>query len=342
MEKLKTFGKFIVKTFSICCVGILAFLFVTNYGATQFCKEGTYPIDISTSVPVFLNTKDVGPSVLEAMDVAREASYKYVEAELDIWIEEMLSRADKEFLDDYFSFMQVKRRELLGAYNSVVHFIFKDADTAEEAALKELEEEISRKVIIPTIAQSRIKNITDEAINLYATTLGKELDKVKTKYKISDMKWNEYISDLCGLTLSVESKSYPVAFKTAVVSGVTLSGYLAYPTIKKVVNTVSTKLVEKTAAKAGTAAIEGAAVKAVGKGAGKFAKSIPYVGMGVTAAICIWDIIDYSNSSAEGKALLKQNLSEYFHEVKKELLGSTEQSIMGTITKWENKIQTKI
>ena len=75
---------------------------------------------------------------------------------------------------------------------------------------------------------------------------------------------------------------------------------------------------------------------------GKFGKAIPYIGWGVTAAICIWDIADYTNTASEGKELLKQSLAQYFQEVKTELLCSTDQSIMGSISNWETDVKTNI
>lgn len=139
---------------------------------------------------------------------------------------------------------------------------------------------------------------------------------------------------------------YPVTFKTLVVSGTDLTGFIAAPVIKNIATKVSAKIAEKTALKLGTKAIGTTAVKAtskaVGKGAGSVAKAIPYVGWGITAAICVWDIIDYANTTKEGKILLKQNLTEYFQEVKTELLSSTDQSIMGSITHWENTVKAKI
>lgn len=74
----------------------------------------------------------------------------------------------------------------------------------------------------------------------------------------------------------------------------------------------------------------------------KIWKSNSVYWLGVTAAICIWDIADYANTASEGKELLKQSLAQYFQEVKTELLCSTDQSIMGSIINWENDVKTNI
>lgn len=334
------------KTINTICIVVLAFVFLTNYGSIKsyFTKKVSAPT--TKAIPVTAINYNLDKEVLNAMQIAQEATYNYVSTELDIWINEMLSRVDEDFLDEYFSFMQVKKREILSVYNTIVHFFYKNAESAEEAAIRELEEEIARKVIKPEIAQMRISNITSNAINVYATTLDEQLIHVQETYNVPVVEWNKYISHICGLTLDIQNKSYPVTFKTLVVSGTALAGFVATPIIKNVATKVSAKIAEKTALKLGTKAIGTTAVKAtskaVGKGAGSVAKAIPYVGWGITAAICVWDIIDYANTTKEGKIQLKQNLTEYFQEVKTELLSSTDQSIMGSITHWENTVKAKI
>ncbi|MBR5867619.1 MAG: hypothetical protein IKZ04_06885, partial [Spirochaetaceae bacterium] len=296
----------------------------------------------SESVPVPSKNYNLNKEVTDAMKVAHDVAYKYVEKELDIWTDEMMSRVDEDFLDDYFSFMEVKKRELLSVYNTVVNFINKNAETPEEAAIRELEEEIERKVIKPEISQARINNITSKAINLYAETLDEQLIRVQENYNIPVIEWNKYISDITGLTLDMENRNYPIAFKTAVVSGSVLTAYAASPVIKNVAVKVSTKIAEKSALKVGTKVAQKTTEKALLKGSKGLAKGIPYIGWAVTAGICIWDIIDYSKTSAEGKTLLKKNLAEYFREIKTELLCSTEHSIMGSITQWENSVKAKL
>lgn len=346
-DNKKTTVKSIVKNcINVLCLIILSFVFLTNLGAVKsfFTKDTpTAPVAPTPVVPV---TYDLEPEVLNALEIAHNTAYDCVDAELDSWINEMLDRVDENFLDEYFSFMQVKKREILSLYNTVVHFFNKNAETAEEAAIRELEEEIERKVIKPEIAQARIDNITRKAIDVYVTTLDAQLLKVKESYKVPNVEWNRYISDICGLTLDIENRNYPITFKTMVVSGAAITGYAVAPVVKNVATKVSTKIAEKTALKTGTKIAEKTVAKAstttVAKSVGKFGKAIPYIGWGVTAAICIWDIADYANTASEGKELLKQSLAQYFQEVKTELLCSTDQSIMGSIINWENDVKTNI
>lgn len=130
------------------------------------------------------------------------------------------------------------------------------------------------------------------------------------------------------------------------VSGVTLFAMAVTPVVNNIVRKISVKIAEKNAAKAGAKIAEEAALKTgakvAGKSAGSFAKAVPYVCMGITAVSLVWDIYDYSNSAREGKQFIKESLEEYFVEVKIELLDTTENSIMGSITAWENTLKENI
>lgn len=330
-------GRKLKNLLSTLCVIALVLILLSGLGTLFFNRENVTSVESKSSQPVMPDYKDLDEEIISAMKVAYNSAQDYASAELDIWINEMMARADEDFLDDYFSFMQTKRRELTSLYNSIAHRISKNALSAEEVALKKLEDEIERKVIKPEISQARIENITKEAIDVYLTVLDIELEKIRkiNKYPVGD--WNKYVADLCGLTLDVDAKKYPIALKSVVVSTIGLTGFTAYkvvPMVKDVAVKVSAKIAGKTAS---SVAKTGTAVAA--KTAGKAAKAIPVVGWGITAAICIWDVVDYSKSAREGKAMLRKNLDEYFREVKKRLLGNSEDSIMGSIRIWEKSMK---
>ena len=181
-------------------------------------------------------------------------------------------------------------------------------------------------------------------------TFDDELSKLQQAYKIPTAEWNKYICDICGLTMDIKNKSYPVKFKIAFVSGTAAVGIVAAPLVKKVFVKISEKMAAKAGAKAGTAvatrALTKSASKAAGKGAAKgaatVAKAVPYVGLGIAVAIGIWDIFDYAKTSAEGKRLLRQSLQDYFGEVKAEMLSGSEESVMGSLILWENDLKKNI
>ena len=336
------------KAFYIISVLAILYVFLTNLGRIKamFTKDSivTEKESFEKTVETF-DYPDDG-EILAALTKAHDEAYQYAASELDKWIEDTMLRADDDFMDDYFSFLNVKKREILSLYHYVAHFFVEEHDTAEEAAMKELEAEITNKIIKPEIAQARIKNITDQTVNVYLSAIDNELAKLQEAHKSPTPNWNRYISDICGITAEIENKEYPVAFKTMVVSGVALAGMAITPIVSNIARKVSIRIAERNAAKVGAKVAGEVAVKAgataAGKGAAIVANAIPYIGWGITAAICIWDIIDYSTSAREGKEQLRSGLEEYFREVRTELLGATEDSIMGSIILWENNLKQNI
>ena len=335
---MKNTTKRIITAISIIA---LAFVFFSNLGAVK---------SIASKLKAKTAPSVVYPSAMEietAMKTARSAAYRYASKEIDSWIDELMYRVDNAFLGDYFSFVQVKKREITSLFYSIRHFFDSDSETAEEIITRELEKKLSDIVIKPEQSQFRINEITKGAVGVYMETFGSELARLQIEYKIPVPEWNKYISDICGLTLDVNQKAYPVKLKMAVVSGTALSLVSVAPVVKKIASTASKKMAARAGAKAG-AKIVGkvaakAGVQAAGRGAAAAASAaIPYVGLGITAAICLWDIIDFANTSAEGKRMLRASLVEYFAEIKTEMLGSGDASIMGSLDVWENNVKEKI
>ena len=336
-----------IKTiWNIIAIASVSFVFISSIGG--IIRFGRIPPE-KTSVPKKVEVPidyNLEKDISAALDKAHSEAYQFASDEVDKWIKEILARADDDFLNDYFNFINVKKRELSSLYYSVAHFFVEDSPTPEAAALEDLEEEVCRRVIKPEVSQARIKNITDQTIEVYLNVLDSELAKLQEAHEIPTPEWNRYISHICGITLSAENKEYPIAFKTMVVSGVALTGIAVTPIVSNIARKVSIRIVEKNAVKAGIKIVEKTAIKtstkAIGKGAGTFAKAIPYIGWGITAAICIWDIADYSKTAREGKQFIRTSLEEYLEEVKEELLGLSEDSIMGSIQAWENNLKRNI
>lgn len=324
------------------------FVFITNFGGMKLFEGMRGWADIAIrdknirTVPV-IDSKELDAGVLGAMKEAHQAAYDYVYEELDKWVEELNARVNDDFLDDYFSFIETKRRELMSVYHMVINKINPTAPTPEDALLKELEDKISRKIIIPDLSQKKIANITNQAVSIYITTFNDELIKFQKSHRIPEPDWKEYIGSIGNLTAKSEANiHYPMGVKIVTVSGIALTTTVAAPVIKAVAMKVSAKLAAKKSSEVAVKAGLSTSAKVATSGAGKFASAIPFVGLGITAAVCIWDIVDYAMTSREGKIILKNALSSYFDEIRTEMLGNTENSIMGTIIEWENQLKADI
>lgn len=325
----------------VFAVFAIAFVFVTAIGGVKNGNISVPKFNEKKEVSIYAKARhDIEKGLLYAMDAAHKEAYKYVDKELDAWITELKECVETEFFPSYFNFWNVKGREIKAVAYTVGHAVGVSR-SAEYVMIEEIEKMIEQKVIRPGIAQKRIENITVTAASLYLEKFDSEMSKLQEKICVPTELWNECIADLCGLTLDVESKNVPIAIKTAVVSGITGVGLLAMPVTsvvkkvsEKVASKVTTKVVAKTVAKTGA--------KAVAKTSMTASQAIPFVGLGVSAAVLVWDIVDYKVSAKKGKKALRTNFSDYFAELKSELLGSSGSSIMGSITEWEEKMKIKM
>ena len=85
------------------------------------------------------------------------------------------------------------------------------------------------------------------------------------------------------------------------------------------------------------------AVKATEKAAGKTAaKAIPGIGWAVAAGVAVWDYVDYRINAKKGKEALRENIQDYLEEVKGELMGPSEDGIMGSVIEYENNIKRNL
>ncbi|MCR5620852.1 MAG: hypothetical protein K6G18_03255 [Treponema sp.] len=280
---------------------------------------------------------NLGAEINQALDEAHKEAEAYADGELDIWIGEVLARMDREFMDDYFDVLNTYGREA----KAILLWLPGElglSESPETVMTRELEEMVSKKIIRPEVSQSHIKNITDAAINVYTSCLDEELQKIQQAHRIPTPDWNRYICEITGMTMDVESRTYPVSTKAFLVSGGAIA-IASAPALVNVAKSVLSKIAEKT----GIKLVEKAGAKAAIKTGGKtVAKAIPIIGWGVTAAIVIWDIADHKGSADKAKAMLKENMRDYMAEVKREMLGSTANSIMGALTDWENKVKRSI
>ena len=332
----------------VCMVGwvIPLLLLVWNLGGRNLLNRlglsGYTPLEArteETSIPVM--NYDLGEEINQALDRAHKEAEAYVDGELDSWIGDVMARLDRDFMDDYFGVVNTYWREAstMGLWvTNKLGF----TDSPEDVMTRKLEDMVSKRIIRPEISQQRIKNITDSAVDIYLTSLDTELQKIRQAHRIPTPDWNRYICDITEMTMGVESRTYPVSAKAFWVSGGAIA-LASAPALVNVAKTVFTKIAQKTGLKVAEKAGAKVAVKTVAKAGGKtVAKAIPVIGWGVTAGILIWDILDHKASAEKGKAMLKESMQDYMNTVKDELMGNTENSIMGAITEWENKVKRNI
>ncbi|MCR5620853.1 MAG: hypothetical protein K6G18_03260 [Treponema sp.] len=284
---------------------------------------------------------EIGQEIMEAMSKARAAAESYADAELDGWVDDVMERVDGGFLDEYFGFWNTKGRELKALGRTVGHFFDRSSETAEEKLSRELSQEISDRIIRPDDAEARIKDVMDGSVVTYLSCLDRDLLDIREKYRVPTPDWNDYICSICNMTMDVDAKLNPIALKAAM-----LSGCVAMFASPVIVHAIFTKV----AAKAGGAALSQLGVQfAAGAAAGTGAaagvtasQAVPFVGLAVLAAVCIWDVVDYKVNAEKGRTMLRENILDYLLEVKRALVWGSEESIMSSIYEWESEVRQRI
>jgi hypothetical protein len=152
------------------------------------------------------------------------------------------------------------------------------------------------------------------------------------RYQISPPDWERYLNDIAVITSrTAGNREVPLTLKTLTVStaaGTVALGHALGPTLKQLGSKVSGKLVGTAAEK--MAAKTGAKVSA--KVGGKSLGAI--IGIG----ILIWDVWDHQQLQKVERPRLRQAITDYFAEVKQNLLYEPESGIMSVLHTIEENI----
>ena len=327
----------------IAIIAVMTVFLIGRYQLNESCPHTvTEPEEAVQEYDWRQHRYEIGMEIIDAMDRARAEAESYADAELEGWVDDVMERVDGGFLDEYFGFWNTKGREWKSACRKLGHFFDRSSETAEEALARELTQEISDRIIMPDDAAARIKEIMDGSVGAYLSRLDGDLQDIRDRYRVPTPDWNGYICDICDMTMDVDAKTNPVTLKAGVLSGCAVM-FAATPVI-------ATAIFTRVAAKAGGAALSQLGAKAVagaaaGTGAAAgvtAAQAVPYVGLAVAVATCIWDIVDYKISAEKGKEMLRDNILDYLLEVKRSLVWGGEESIMKSIYEWESEVRQRI
>lgn len=279
---------------------------------------------------------EVDKSIVEALKLSRKTAEKLATSKLDSWVNNQMVRVDNDFLEWYFGYWNQQAMGISALWHAVKHWVDGDKPTASEKITETVQEEFSKRVLRPQIAQLELERMIREVVNQYAVSLRNNLSKIPEKYDIPKKDWNRHLDDIAILTSDVEgNRKVDISLKaltTSTAAGTVVLAKAMAPAMKAVGTKVSANLAGKAAAK--MAAKTGGKVAA--KVGGKFLG--PIVGIG----IIIWDAWDHNSTVNENKPILRKGIQDYFYEVKAMLLHDTESSVMSVIYKIEGNVLSTI
>ncbi|MCU0537054.1 MAG: hypothetical protein MUD14_24475 [Hydrococcus sp. Prado102] len=279
----------------------------------------------------FPQTNNLDREIVKAIQEARTHSQSKASEELDIWLDELMTRVDTSFLPWYFDYFTQKKMEFstpfIWGVSTIAHWVDPHRSSANEAINEKLTEtfqsEFAKRVLRPKIAQLKLERITRETTQLYIDDLKNHLSTIQSSYKIPQGQWERYLDDIAITITDTEGNISSLSMKVLVGGSTYLLAKITIPAATKIGSKVVASAVGKASAKI-AAKTGGAVATQVG------AQLIdPIVGVG----IIIWDLWDYHHTVQIERPILREAILEYLQEVKASLLDNRENSIMSAIAR---------
>jgi len=305
----------------------VAVVILSTTGRYLYHRSGTQPRHpMTANVPApATDWSSVDAAIVEALQSARAKAEQQANVKLDAWVSSLVTRVDGDFLEWYFSYWTQQVIGVKGMWYWTVNKVMSDEPEMAEKITEDIQDEFSKRVLRPQISQMEIERVTREVLEIYVTELCNALKTIPSRYKIPHPAWERHLEDISVLTSNVEgNRDVSLSMKTVAVSSAVAAGIAVKtlgPVIGKVAGQVSAKLAGKATAK--IAAKTGAKVAA--KAGGKFLG--PIVGVGVI----VWDAWDHNHTKNIERPILRQNLVDYFAEMKQSFLHEPESGIVSII-----------
>lgn len=280
-------------------------------------------------------------AIQNSLTLAYENTNKYADEQLQLWVDDLATRIDPNFLDWYFGYFNQKSIEYKGFFTAIkggalklLKFTNKDVnEQIAEEITADFQTEFAKRVLRPQIAQLQIERITDKIVRYYLNEVKNNVNNIAIKYKIPQTDWNNYLNDIAISIYDTEGNISNTSFKVLTGAG----GYVAVkPLIVKLVPTVSSKVVAKLAGKAGAKV----ATKTGGVVAGKIGGTFLDASVGV--GIILWDVWDINHTAQIEKPILKANLIDYLEEVKDSLLNNPQTGMMNIVDQIQSTIVSSL
>ncbi len=324
----------------IVIIPLVGQIFIANAFSTKTDTKATTP-PIVVVEEHLVDWSQVNEAVKLTLDNARENAENYASKELDVWVNELMSRVDESFLDWYFGYFNQKQIEykslLVQLSSGTAHLLNPNnptpAEKVAEVITEDFQTEFAKRVLRPQTAQLRLERLTQQTVKYYLDELRGNINNIAVNYQIPQADWNRYLNEIAITINDTEGNISNLSLK--VLTGG--ASYLALkPLVAPLVLKVGSKVVTKLASKAGAKiAMKSGAVLTAKLGAAVLDCT---VGVG----IILWDVWDNNHTGKIEKPILRENLAAYLQEVKGSLLTNPETGIMTAINQIESNIVPKL
>jgi|SanBayMetagenome_1026888.scaffolds.fasta_scaffold07473_3 hypothetical protein len=264
-------------------------------------------ISINQTIPVEVNvgSKDrsldekVNQRTLTALTEARATSEDFASRDLDIWLDELKTRVDGDFLDWYYGYFNQKGRETLALWRGVT------GQNISEKEFQDFNQQFTSRVVSPEEIKTRLEVLTTEVTNLYALELNKKLTAAQKDLKIPPQEWNLYLAKISETVAKRDPILGSALEGTSIAGGYILADTLLSGTFSAFFEAQAVRMIEPLIVglgpEAATSVLGVGAMGAV-KFAGKFAG--PIIGGGLIA----YDLLNYSHKVNQEKPMLRERI----------------------------------
>ena len=310
--------------------------------AAQIMVDSKDIASSSLSINSSTDFKPVDRYLIAALRNAHDSTEEFARQELELWIDDLMKRVDDKFLNWYFNYFNQKAMEFgipfvwimfkadfLNLLKSKDETGLNANQIIQKRMINDFQNKFNELVLNPEESQQFLLKLTERSARNYESALGVKLASAKNYYDISDQAWEKYLTSLGSLiyntgnsqsSLSAISLSSELTTDTAILSTAIGGGTLALIFASKVAAKIGGKAVAAIMAKIGAQVLD------------------PVIGLG----LLIFDVWSYDKMVKESKPALRQNILDFFNEVKWSILNAPENSIMAAIEDVESNIITAL
>lgn len=280
--------------------------------------------------------EEINADIARVMAEVRQDTETAAGKKLDLWIDKQMVRVDGDFLPWYFSYWTQQKIGLKSLLYQVLNWVDSDNPPPAERITREVQEEFANRVLRPQIAQMEIERIINETITRYSSQLKEEFQKIPQEYDIRRADWERYLGDIAIMVKNVEANRR-TSLSLKAVAGVTAGGMILMlrsirPIITKITSRISARMASKAASRMATKTGSQVAARMGGR----------FVGALIAVGIIIWDVWDHYQTRKKALPVLRQNIHDYFQEVKQSILNDPEHGIMTVIYDLETRMSEKL
>ncbi|MEP0885883.1 hypothetical protein NDI49_30600 [Trichocoleus sp. ST-U3] len=283
-----------------------------------------------TPINSSIDWSQVYESLTDVLRKTHDSTEDYAASELTDWLKDLMKNVDDKFLNWYFSYGNQKAMDfgvpfawLVFKVDSPLKILRKENEkdlNANQILNKRMIEDFQTKfneLVLDTQQQKSFEKLIERIGRYYALAIDVKFNQIKNEYRIPDLEWDKYLNDISTVVYDTGNSRYSLSPES-------LSGNL------------TTKIIFITTAAMGSKIALNLTAKTVGTVFTKVGAQL--LDPILIAGLLILDIWDYNRMVNESRPILRQNIFDYFNELKMSLLNSPENSIMTAIEEVEDNI----